>query len=89
MVDSMGERGEPCGIPTPASGIGSHRWLSTRTIVLRSARKERSHATSSGEKPKSSIVCTRRAWFTWSKYPLMSMASADRVSLRRHATSMS
>ncbi|KAL1698534.1 hypothetical protein EV121DRAFT_218019 [Schizophyllum commune] len=67
MVERIGESGDPWGIPMPATGTGWHTCPSTRTETWRSERKDLSQATSSGGKPKSSIVWTRRAWLTWSK----------------------
>src|SRR5260370_7981359 len=70
MMDSTGETGEPCGVPT-AKLKGSDEWPLKQSLTVRSCRKEWHHPTISGGKPRSARIWTSYSWFMLLTKPLM------------------
>lgn len=72
----MGDRGEPCGIPTTTSlNVGSAAALSVIWIVHLD-REFCTQSTGYGWKPGSVIMAARRLWRTLLKPPMKSMNRA-------------
>ncbi|KAJ3924904.1 MAG: hypothetical protein NXY57DRAFT_907658, partial [Lentinula lateritia] len=82
--DSIGERGDPCGVPL-VTGSSSEIIPSTQTAALRSERKFFTNCTICSGIPLHRSSERRRSWFTKSKKPLMSKVSADVTMPRFHA----